>query len=80
MDDADAMDTDDLEEHYIPEGGIRIGMSHYLLFYIKWIYYWLIGVFVRWYLYSAAPTARLHLWIHRSKVIHFFYSVCLSNF
>ncbi len=40
MDDADAMDTDDLEEHYIPEGGIRIGMSHYLLIYIKWIYYW----------------------------------------
>jgi hypothetical protein len=34
MDDADAMDTDDLEEHYIPEGGIRIGRNgKTLIFY-----------------------------------------------
>jgi hypothetical protein len=27
MDDAEAMETDDLEEHYVPEGGIRIGKN-----------------------------------------------------
>ncbi len=40
MDDADAMDTDDLEEHYIPEGGIRIGMMSLIVAVVPYPVLW----------------------------------------